>query len=45
LGRISSRELTEWQAYFRLEAEDRRRAELASRARQGVATRKQRRRR
>lgn len=36
LHRISSRELTEWQAYFLLEAEDRQADDLARQSAAGV---------
>lgn len=39
LGRISSRELTEWMAFAHLEAEDRRLAELEAKALDGVRRR------
>ncbi len=35
LARASSKELAEWQCYFRLEAEERRKAELRARAGSG----------
>lgn len=36
LSGISSRELSEWQAYFILKEEDRKRAELEAKSQQGV---------
>lgn len=39
LARISSRELTEWQAFFALESEEAERDRLAAKAEAGVAAR------
>lgn len=43
LRSMDSREVAEWHAYYRLEAEDRRRAELDARARAGVRSPRRRR--
>lgn len=46
LGRsMDSAELSEWMAYYRIEAEDRRKAMMAAQANRGLATTKARRRR
>ncbi len=45
LGRISSRELSEWRAYLTLEGEDAKRATLARRAARNLTARKRRRKR
>jgi len=39
LARMSSRELTEWQAYFRIENEEMEEQRLSSQARAGAKTR------
>lgn len=38
--RMDSREFSEWEALYRIEAEDRRRAEMDARARAGLRSRK-----
>jgi hypothetical protein len=43
LARISSRELTEWQAFFILEAEDREQQEMAASSMSGAESRRWRR--
>ena len=43
LSRATSRELTEWKAYFFIESENTKRRELAAKAKAGVANRKGRR--
>jgi len=40
LAKTSSRELSEWMAYFRLDAEARQQGALEARARSGVRSRK-----
>jgi hypothetical protein len=40
LARISSRELTEWQAYFLVDAEDRRKREMVEDAISGAQSRR-----
>jgi hypothetical protein len=45
LHSLTSREIGEWYAFFRLETEDRKRAELDAKARSGLSSARSRRRR